>query len=193
MRSTAEATCSRMARRGRSTPAIRTIVSSRDEHVARAVGVAGGHRAVVAGVHGLEHVQRLAGTTLPDDDPVGPHAQGVADELADRDGALALDVGRARLERHDVLLAELELGGVLDGDDPLVVRDERRQDVEGRGLAGAGAAGDEDVQAGFDAGPQEVEHVGGGGAEPDEVVDGERRGGELPDGDDRARPATAAG
>ena len=62
------------------------------QHVARAVGVAGRHRAVVAGVHGLEHVQRLAGAALPDDDPVGPHAERVADELADRDRALALDV-----------------------------------------------------------------------------------------------------
>ena len=35
------------------------------EHVARAVGVAGGHRAVVAGVHGLEHVQRLAADGTP--------------------------------------------------------------------------------------------------------------------------------
>src|SRR3546814_6337557 len=58
----------------------------------------------------------------------------------------SLDVGRARLEGDDVLLAELQLGGVLDRHDPLVVRDERRQDVEGRGLARAGAAGHEDVQ-----------------------------------------------
>src|SRR3954467_2310587 len=83
------------------------------QHVARAVGVAGRHRAVVAGVHGLEHVEGFAGTALPDDDPVGPHAQGVAYELADRDGALAFDVGRARLEGHDVLLPKLELRGVL--------------------------------------------------------------------------------
>ena len=34
---------------------------------------------------------------------------------------------------------------------------------------------------------------GGRRPEPDEVVDGERRGRELPDRDDRARPATAAG
>src|SRR6185312_7665118 len=95
------------------------------EHVARRVGVARRHRTVVAGVHGLEHVQGLAGTALPDDDPVRPHAQGVADELADRDRALPLDVGGAGLERDDVLLAELQLGGVLDRDDALVVRDER--------------------------------------------------------------------
>ena len=48
------------------------------QRVAGAVGVDGGERAVVAGVHGLEHVEGLAATALPDDDPVGPHAQGVA-------------------------------------------------------------------------------------------------------------------
>src|SRR3970040_346066 len=84
------------------------------EHVTRRVGVAGGQRAVVARVHGLEHVQRLAGTTLPDDDPVGPHPEGVPDELPDRDRALALDVGWPGLEGHHVLLPQLELGGVLE-------------------------------------------------------------------------------
>ena len=48
------------------------------ERVARAVGVDGGDRAVVAGVHGLEHVEGLAGTALADDDAVGAHAQAVA-------------------------------------------------------------------------------------------------------------------
>src|SRR5664280_404945 len=62
------------------------------EHIPRAVRVAGGHRAVVARVHCLEHVERFAGTALPDDDPVGPHPEGVPDQLADRDLALALDV-----------------------------------------------------------------------------------------------------
>ena len=62
------------------------------------------------------------GAALADDDPVGPHVQRVPQQVADRDLALALQVGRARLEGDDVLLAELELRGVLDRDDPLVVR-----------------------------------------------------------------------
>ena len=51
-------------------------------------------------------------------------------------------------------------------------------------LPGARAAGQEDVQARLDAGPQEVEHLGRRGAEADEVVDAvaDR---ELADGDDR--------
>src|SRR3954471_536332 len=128
------------------------------EHVARAVRVTGRHGAVVARIHRLEHVQRLSRAALPDDDPVGSHPEGVPDELADRDRTLAFDVRRARLEGHHVLLAELELGRVLDGYDPLVVRDERREDVERRGLAGARAAGHEDVQSGLDARSHEVEH-----------------------------------
>src|SRR5207245_10251861 len=49
------------------------------QRVARVVGVDGGHAALVAGVHGLEHVQRLRSAALADDDAVGPHTQGVAD------------------------------------------------------------------------------------------------------------------
>ena len=96
------------------------------EAVARGVGVDGGDRAVVAGVHRLQHVERGAVADLADDDAVGPHAQGVAHQVADGDLARALDVGRAGLEPQHVLLVQLELGGVLDGDDALVVRDERR-------------------------------------------------------------------
>ena len=156
IRSTAQATCSRMARTGRSMPAISTMVSMRASDVARRVGVDGADRAVVAGVHRLQHVERGGVADLADDDAVGAHAQGVADQVADRDLALALDVRRAGLEPHHVVLVELELGGVLDGDDALVVGDERRQHVERRGLAGAGAAGDEDVEPAADAGVEEV-------------------------------------
>ena len=116
------------------------------ERVARAVGVRRADRAVVAGVHRLEHVEGGGVADLADHDAVGAHAQGVADQVADLDLALALDVRRARLEADDVLLVQLELGGVLDRDDALVVGDERRQHVERGRLAGAGTAGDHDVE-----------------------------------------------
>ena len=92
------------------------------ERVARAVGVHRADRAVVAGVHRLQHVERRGVADLADDDAVGAHAQRVADQVADRDLALALDVRRARLEPDHVVLVQLELGGVLDGDDALVAR-----------------------------------------------------------------------
>ena len=95
------------------------------EHVARRVCVARGERSVVARVHRLEHVQGLASSALADDDAVRAHVQGVADQQANRDLAFALQVCRPRLEGDHVLLTQLELGRVLDGDDPLVVGDER--------------------------------------------------------------------
>ncbi len=155
------------------------------EHVRRGVGVAGRQRAVLAGRHRLEHVEGLARTTLADDDPVGSHVQAVAQQVADGDLAHALEVRRAGLELDDVRLVELQLGGILDRDDPLVLGDERRQHVEGRRLARSGPAGDEDVEPRLDAGPQELEHLGRRRPEADQVVDRDRLRRELPDGDDR--------
>ncbi len=133
-------------------PAISTIVSSRASESRGRVGVHGGQRAVVAGVHRLEHVQRGAVADLADDDAVGPHPQRVADEVADRDLAAPLDVRRPRLQPQHVVLVQLQLGGVLDRDDPLVGRDEAGQHVERRRLAGAGAAADQDVEPAAHAG-----------------------------------------
>ena len=68
----------------------------------------------------------------------------------------ALDVRRAGLEAHHVLLVELQLDRVLDRDDALVAGNEARQHVEQRGLAGAGAAGDEDVETALDHARQQL-------------------------------------
>ena len=82
-RSTADASCSRTAASGRPPSASSTIVSRRRSASSQAVGVAGRQRALVAGVHGLQHVEGLAAADLADDDAVGSHAQRVADELPD--------------------------------------------------------------------------------------------------------------
>ena len=124
--------------------------------VAGAVRVDGADRAVVAGVHRLEHVERGGVADLADDDAVGPHAQGVLHQVADVDRALALDVRRAGLQPQHVVLVQLELGGVLDRDDALVAGDERREHVERGRLAGAGAAGHDDVELAAHAGGEEL-------------------------------------
>ena len=64
----------------------------------------------MAGVHRLEHVERLRAADLADDDSIGAHAKGVPDKVADRDLAFALDVLGAGLEADHVPLGELELG-----------------------------------------------------------------------------------
>ncbi len=61
---------------------------------------------------------------LADDDPVGPHPQGVFDQVADGVGPGPFDVGRLGLQRDHVLLVQLQLRRVFDGDDPLFVGDE---------------------------------------------------------------------
>jgi hypothetical protein len=38
------------------------------------VGVTGGERAAVAGVHGGQHVEHLSSSDFPDDEPIGAHA-----------------------------------------------------------------------------------------------------------------------
>ena len=100
------------------------------EGVARRVGVDGAERALVAGVHRLQHVERLRAADLTDDDAVGAHAQRVAHEIALRHLALAFERRRPRFQRDHVPLLELELRRVLDRDDALGVRDERRQRVQ---------------------------------------------------------------
>ncbi len=143
----------------------------------------GRERTLLAGGHGLDHVQRLTCAALTHDDAVGAHVQHIAQQVADGDLALALEVGRTCLQRDHVTLAQLQLGSVLDSDDALLLGDERGEHVEGRGLAGARSAGEEDVEPGHDAGLEEIEHLRGRGAEADEVVDSEA-GGELSDRDD---------
>ena len=77
-------------------------------------------RPVVARVHGLEHVQRLAAADLAHHDAVRAHTQRVPQQFADGHLALALGVRRPALQPHHVFLLDLELHGVLDGDDPFV-------------------------------------------------------------------------
>src|SRR5215213_7318265 len=124
----------------------------------------------MARVHRLEHVQGLCAADLADDDPVGPHAQRVADERPDRDLALSLDVLRPGFEPQHVPLVEAQLGGVLDRDDAVVVRDSRRERVQERRLPRPGAARDEDVELGEDAAMEEVDRVGAQRPELDQVV-----------------------
>ena len=186
MMSMADAICSRIARSGRSMPGHEHERLHAAIGVARRVRVQRRDRSLVAGVHRLQHVEALGAADLADDDAVGPHAKRVAHEVADRDLAATLDVRRARLESHDVLLLQLQLDGVLDRDDALVARDERGEHVEQRGLAGAGTARDEDVHLRPHRGIEHGRDLAGQRAEADEVVDRVRRAGELSDRERRA-------
>ena len=100
-------------------------VGQRDHHlqtrngVARAVGVHRGQRSVVAGVHGLQHVQRFLAAHLADHDAVRPHTQAVDQQFPLPHRAVAFEVGRAGFQPRHVRLLQLQFGRVLDGDDAL--------------------------------------------------------------------------
>ena len=146
------------------------------EHILGGVGVAGGEGAVVTGIHGLEHVQSLAAAALADDDPLRTHTKRGLDQIADRDLTHAGGVGVSRLQADQIVDAlDLQLGGVLDRDDALVVRDVVGKGVEEGRLAGARAAGDEDVVLGPDQKLQLVGDLLGDRAVFDELFDRHRR------------------
>src|SRR5207247_7410968 len=86
-----------------------------------------------------------------------------------------------RLQSDHVGLLQLELRGVLDREDALVVRDERRDHVERRGLPGAGPSGDQNVDPAADACLEELRHGRRHGPELDQVVRLVRIRGEIPD------------
>src|SRR5580692_7372009 len=115
------------------------------ERLARHVGVQRAHRAVVAGVHGLQQGEGFLAAHLADDDAFRAHTQTVAHQVAHGDLALAFEVGWPRFQPHHVRLLQLQFGGVLAGDDALVVVDVAGEAIEQRRLARAGAAGDQGV------------------------------------------------
>src|SRR5690606_13861774 len=114
---------------------------------ARAVRVDRAHRAVVAGVHGLQQIEHFRAAHLAHDDALWAHAQAVLDEIAHGDLALAVEVGRPGLQPHHMRLLELKLRRGLAGDDALVAVDVVRETIEQGRLAGARAAGNDDVAA----------------------------------------------
>ena len=141
----------------------------------------GRHRTVVPGVHRLQHVQRLRAADLSDEYPVGAHSQAVAQQLADRQLALAFDVRWTMFEGDDVGVVDLQLRRVLDRDHALVVRDETRDHVQRRGLARPGAARDKDVHAAEHRRLQELRHRRAQAALVLQVLDAEHRVLELAD------------
>ena len=135
----------------------------------------------MAGVHGLEHVERLSTSHLADHDAIGSHAQGVAYQVADLDLTPTLHIGGPALEADHVPLVELQLHRVLNCDNALVLGNEAREHVEKRGLAGTRSAANQDVELAFDYRAHQVGNPGRQGPEPDEIVHLKRILGEHPD------------
>jgi hypothetical protein len=169
-----------------------TMFSRREQRRAR-VGVDRGHRPVVAGVHGLQHVDHFLAARLADDDAVGTHPERVPQTVALGDRALAFDVGRAAFHPAHMDLLKLKFRGVLDRQHAFLVVDEGRQRVERGRLTRTGTARDDDVEAGRDRGLKIGGHLFGEGAEIHQVVDAQLFLLELTNGDEAAVHAQPAG
>src|SRR5229473_4587595 len=99
----------------------------------------------MAGVHGLQQVERFRSADFADDDAFRTHAEAVADQFAHRYLTFTLDVGWTGFQAHHMRLLQLKFRGVFAGNDAFVVLDELGEAVEQRGLAGAGTARDQHV------------------------------------------------
>ncbi len=155
------------------------------EHVISRVCVAGGEGAVVTGVHGLEHVQGLRPTDLAHHDAVRPHPQGGLDQVPDGDGPRPIRPSVPGLQADQVVdAADLELRGVLDGDDSLIPGDEVGKSVEEGGLTASRAAADEDVIPGPDEQLQHLRRLRRNGTVGDELLYRHGLLGKTTDGDD---------
>jgi hypothetical protein len=99
----------------------------------------------VTGVHRLQEIESFRTADLADDDPFGPHAQAVLDEIAHCNFAAALDVRRPCFEADHMRLLQLEFGHILAGNHALVHIDVIGHAVEKSCLSRARPAGNQDI------------------------------------------------
>ncbi|MNJ33823.1 hypothetical protein D3C77_285130 [compost metagenome] len=111
------------------------------------IGMDGTHGTVVAGVHRRQHIQHFNAANLAKQDTVRAHPQGVADQFAGLDLTVPLGIGRAGFQAHHMGMVQLQLGHILDAHKTFMGRDQLTEDIQQRGLAGAGTAADQDVAA----------------------------------------------
>ena len=138
----------------------------------------------MAGVHGLQHIQRLAATDLTHDDALRAHTQRRFDQVPNGDLSCTRGIGVASLQTDQILDAlDLQLRRVLDGDDTLILGDVVRQRIQEGGLAGAGTSADEDVILGLHQHLQLVCDLLRQRPVLNELGNGHRGLGELSDGD----------
>ena len=83
-------------------------------------GVDGGKRAGMPRIEQLQKVEGLPASNLAQDDAVGTVPKGGFQEVANCDGGQAILLA-PRLKPDEVTFVDLDLGGVFDDDDPLIV------------------------------------------------------------------------
>ena len=100
----------------------------------------GADAAGMAGAPSLQEVERFRAAHLADRDAVGPQPQRRAHQVGQRRDAVL------GAQRHEVRRRALQLAGILDQHDAVGrLGDFGEERIGQRGLAGRGAAGDQDV------------------------------------------------
>lgn len=113
-------------------------------NISRGVGVNGAAAALMAGVQRCEEVCQLSSADLADHQAIGPHSQGVPDQVGQGDRPDPLRVGWPSLQPNDVRMLRAQFAGVLDQNDPSVGVHQTEQGGQQGGLAGAGSARDQE-------------------------------------------------
>lgn len=115
-------------------------------HVRQTAGVQGARATVVPGVERGEQLADLLPSALAHHEAVRTHAQGLTDQSRQIDLAGAFEIGLTGLQCDMVRVPRPQLRDVFDGDDALIGRDLRQQGRQERRLAGARAAGEQEVR-----------------------------------------------
>src|ERR1700677_2017492 len=104
----------------------------------------------VSCVEQLEKIERLAPANFSKNQPVGPMPKRRFEEISNTDGWQAV-LWLSRFETDQIVLAHVNLGGVLDEQNPFIGRNELPKNIEQRSLAGCGVVTAEKSEAFFEA------------------------------------------
>ena len=111
----------------------------------------GADAAGMAGAPSLQQIERFGAADFADRDAIRAQAKRGANEIGERRNAV---LGP---ERHEVRRLALQFAGILDQHDAIgSLCDLGQQRIGERGLAGRGAAGDQDIAAIRDGGAQRL-------------------------------------
>ena len=141
------------------------------QRIPRVVGMHGGHRAGVIGLHRLQHLVSLRPATFANDDAIGAPAQRERHQLAHADCPFAFGVRLARLHPLDVRGAQPQLRRILDGQDSLVIGNEPGKRAEHGRLSRAGASGYDHGAPSAHRRAQKLRHHGAEGASRRQILD----------------------
>src|SRR5574341_236957 len=103
------------------------------------------HRAIVASVHSLQHIQGSLITNFSNDDPIWAHTEGINDQLTNCNFTAALNIWWSRFKCNYMLLTQLQFCRILNSYYALISRNKTREDVKESGLTRTSATRDNHI------------------------------------------------